>query len=142
MKRILVVNGPNLRKLGARESSVYGVLTYDDLCKNLTKQAEILGAVVEFFQSDIEGELCNKINNANGEHDGIIINPAAFTHTSVALRDAIKTANLPTIEVHISNVYAREEFRHTSLTAPVCMGQITGLGTDGYVLALIKLCEK
>ncbi len=140
MKKILVVNGPNLQMLGKREASVYGNETLQDVCNRISDKAKALGAKTDFFASDIEGELCSAINRAGTQYDGIIINPAAYTHTSVAIRDAIKTANLPTIEVHISNVYAREEFRHKSLTAPVCLGQITGLGTDGYILALMRLC--
>ncbi len=140
MKRILVVNGPNLNRLGCREPDVYGAETLPMLCERIKKEADNLHVAVSFFTSDIEGELCTAINTAPEQYDAIIINPAAYTHSSVALRDAIKTAGLPTIEVHISNVYAREEFRHHSLTAPVCMGQITGLGFDGYILALYKLC--
>ncbi len=140
MKNILVVNGPNLNKLGCREPGVYGTDTLPMLCERIKKEADKLSVSVGFFNSDIEGELVTAINSAPEQYDAIIINPAAYTHTSVALRDAIKTAGLPTIEVHISNVYAREEFRHRSLTAPVCMGQITGLGFDGYILALYKLC--
>ncbi len=140
MKRILVVNGPNLNKLGCREPGIYGSDTLPILCERIKKEAEKLSVSVSFFTSDIEGELCSVINEAPENYDAIIINPAAYTHSSVALRDAIKTAGLPTIEVHISNVYAREEFRHRSLTAPVCMGQITGLGFEGYLLAIYKLC--
>ncbi len=142
MKNILVVNGPNLRKLGTREPGVYGSETLDDVCNRIKKEADALSAQVSFFVSDNEGELCSAINDAQQKgYDSIIINPAAYTHTSVAIRDAIKTANLPTIEVHISNVYIREEFRKKSITAPACMGQITGMGTDGYILALYKLCK-
>ncbi len=142
MKNILVINGPNLRKLGTREPSVYGSETLNDVCERIEKEAVTLSANVSFFVSDNEGELCSAVNDAPTKgFDAIIINPAAYTHTSVALRDAIKTANLPTIEVHITNVYTREEFRKKSLTAAVCLGQITGLGTDGYLLALYKLCK-
>ncbi len=142
MKNVLVINGPNLRKLGTREPGMYGSETLDDVCNKIKKEAACLSATVSFFVSDNEGELCSAVNDAPEKgFDAIIINPAAYTHTSVALRDAIKTANIPTIEVHISNVYTREDFRKKSLTAPACMGQITGLGTDGYLLALYKLCK-
>ncbi len=142
MKNILVVNGPNLRKLGSREPGIYGAETLEDVYKKIEKEAAALSATVSFFVSDDEGALCSVVNDAPSKgFDSIIINPAAYTHSSVALRDAIKASGLPTIEVHISNVYTREEFRKKSLTAPACLGQITGLGTDGYLLALYKLCK-
>lgn len=133
---ILVVNGPNLKLLGTREPGIYGYETLADMMRHLTAYASERGVRVETFQSDIEGELVDAIGATCGVYDGIIINPAAYTHTSVALRDAIKACRLPTVEVHLSNTHKREAFRHTSLTVPVCVGQVMGFGGHGYVLAL------
>ncbi|MDD4016602.1 MAG: type II 3-dehydroquinate dehydratase [Kiritimatiellae bacterium] len=133
---ILVVNGPNLRLLGTREPAIYGDETLADIMRHLTAYASERGVRIEAFQSDIEGELVDEIGAAWGSYDGIIINPAAYTHTSVAIRDAIKACRLPTVEVHLSNTHTREVFRHTSLTVPVCIGQVMGFGGHGYVLAL------
>ncbi|MBA4389268.1 MAG: type II 3-dehydroquinate dehydratase, partial [Verrucomicrobia bacterium] len=139
--RILVVNGPNLNLLGKREPGIYGRLTLAEIMKNLGARARRLGARIDTFQSNVEGELVSAIGAGMGKYDGIMINPAAYTHTSVAIRDAIQATGLPCVEVHLSNVHAREEFRHTSLTAPVCIGQILGFGAMSYVLALEALVD-
>lgn len=134
--KVLVVNGPNLALLGTREPGVYGTETLDGILARVKEAAARLGAQVDAFQSDVEGELVHAVGAARGVYDGIIINPAAYTHTSVAIRDAIAASGLPTIEVHLSNVHKREVFRHESLTVPVCVGQVMGFGGTGYVLAL------
>ena len=139
MKKILVVNGPNLGMLGTREPAIYGTTTLADIVGLVKAAAESKGAQAEAFQSDVEGELVKVILAARGTYDGIILNPAAYTHTSVALHDAIKACETPVIEVHLSNVYAREGYRHESLTAGACRGQICGLGSQGYLLALDAL---
>jgi 3-dehydroquinate dehydratase-2 len=136
MKKILIINGPNLNLLGTREPEIYGKLTLNDIETQLKNKAEQLKVEIECFQSNCEGEIVNKIGSAQNKFDAIIINPAAYTHTSVAIRDAISAVAIATIEVHISNVYSREEFRHKSFIAPVCIGQISGLGVNGYLLAL------
>jgi 3-dehydroquinate dehydratase II len=134
--KILILNGPNLNLLGQREPEVYGRATLADVEARVRERAGKLKVEVEFRQSNVEGELVNLIQSAKGKFEVIILNAAAYTHTSVALRDAISAVAIPTIEVHLSNVYAREEFRHTSLIAPVCRGQITGFGVNSYILAL------
>ena len=139
MKKILVLNGPNLALLGTREPEIYGRTTLADIVAQVTAAAREKGIAVDAFQSDVEGELVAAIGRARGVYDGIILNPAAYTHTSVALHDAIKASGVPTVEVHLSNVYAREGYRHESLTAGVCAGQICGFGPTGYVLALEAL---
>lgn len=139
--RILILNGPNLQLLGRREPAVYGRATLADVEALVTATARPLRVRVECRQSNHEGDLVDWIGQAPGVFDGLVINPAAYTHTSVALRDAIAAAALPAVEVHISNVHAREEFRHRSLTAPVCLGQICGFGIAGYALALRALVE-
>lgn len=136
MQKFLVLNGPNINLLGIREPGVYGTGSYKDLCTLLEKTARELKVKVTVKQSNSEGELVTWIQEAYGQYDGIIINPAAYTHYSIALLDALKAVKLPAIEVHISNVHQREEFRHHSVTAPACVGQIVGLGLTGYVLAL------
>lgn len=136
MKKILVINGPNLNLLGTREPEIYGRLTLNDIETQLKNKAEQLKVEIECFQSNCEGEIVDKIGLAKNKFDAIIINPAAYTHTSVAIRDAISAVDIATIEVHISNIYSREEFRHKSFISPVCIGQISGLGIDGYLLAL------
>ncbi|MCX7715132.1 MAG: type II 3-dehydroquinate dehydratase [Clostridia bacterium] len=141
MKKILVINGPNLNLLGMREPGVYGSGTLNDLICEIRKKADKLGIEVDFFQNNIEGEIINAIHSALGKFDGIIINPGAYTHYSYAIRDAISAVNLPCIEVHISNIHKREEFRHVSVIAPVCVGQICGLGKTGYLLALEALTD-
>lgn len=140
--KILVLNGPNLQLLGKREPELYGNITLHDIEDMLQKSAEKLEVTIDCRQSNHEGELVTWIGNAMGEFDGLVINPGAYTHTSVALRDAISATNIPTIEIHISNIYARESFRHHSYIAPVCIGQISGFGTDGYRLALQGLVEQ
>lgn len=137
--KIVVINGPNLGLLGRREPEVYGRATLADLEAMLRREASRLGVEIEFFQSDIEGELVRRIGAAAGAADGILLNPAAYTHTSVALRDAIAAAAVPCVEVHLSNPAAREPFRHRSLTAPACIGVIAGFGADSYRLALWAL---
>jgi len=143
MKKILIVNGPNLGLLGKREPTVYGSRTLSDIMTETGERASALwGLQTETFQSDIEGELVKAIGGAIGVFDGIIINPAAYTHTSVALRDALSATGLPCIEVHLSNTHSREEFRHTSFTAPVCLGQIMGFGPGSYLLAVDAMARK
>ena len=141
MTKILVINGPNLNLLGDREPDVYGKLTLKDINDKMTELAKKLGLEIDFFQSDHEGEIVEKIGNSRKIFDWIIINPAAYTHTSVAIRDAIAAARVPAIEIHISNIYAREEFRQKSLIAPVCVGQISGFGLASYLLALHAVKE-
>lgn len=140
MKRIVILNGPNLDRLGKREPSIYGDQTLTDLQNLLTEEADTLGVQVEFYQSNHEGLIIDEIGDyADGEVFGLIINPGALTHTSLALRDAIAGSDLPTIEVHISNIYSREPIRQHSMTAEACIGVISGLGFDGYVAALRHL---
>jgi len=139
--RIRIVNGPNLALLGTREPGIYGSETLDDVLRAVTQHAASRGAAVEHFQSDVEGELVRYIGSSRGVCDGLIINPAAYTHTSVAVRDAISACGLPCVEVHVSNTHRREPFRQSSLTAPVCIGQIMGFGGYGYVLAFDALCN-
>jgi 3-dehydroquinate dehydratase-2 len=134
--KILFLNGPNLNLLGTREPDVYGRTTLADIEAMVRARAAKLGATVDFRQTNLEGELVAWIQQAKGGVDVIVLNAAAYTHTSVALRDAISAVGIPTIEIHISNVHAREEFRHKSLIAPVCRGQICGFGANSYVLAV------
>ncbi len=134
--KILVVNGPNLDLLGKREPDIYGDLTLDDIMTLSRSRAAQLGASIEAFQSNDEGALVTRIGRAGDDFDGLVVNPAAYTHTSVAIRDAIKASGLPCVEVHLSNTHAREAFRHRSLTAPVCLAQLMGFGAAGYVLAI------
>ena len=142
--RILVINGPNINLLGSREPGIYGTLTLEKINEKLQAYAAELGVELLTFQSNIEGEIVEAIQNAKfGEKvcDGIVINPAAYTHTSVAIRDAISAVALPVVEVHISNIHAREEFRKNSMSAPVCIGQICGFGLDSYKLGLLGLAN-
>lgn len=139
MRTIVVINGPNLNLLGTREPDVYGKVTLDAITKRLVVIADSLGCHLEFFQSNSEGALIDRIHEAMQGADGMIINPGAYTHYSIALRDAIKSVQLPTIEVHLSNIHAREAFRSISMIAPVCLGQISGVGAIGYELALQAL---
>jgi 3-dehydroquinate dehydratase-2 len=134
--KILFLNGPNLNLLGTREPAVYGHLTLADIEAKVRQHAATLKVEVDFRQSNVEGELVNWIQSAKGTCAAIVINAAAYTHTSVALRDAISAVGVPTIEIHLSNIHAREEFRHTSLIAPVCRGQISGFGEKSYILGL------
>ena len=134
--RILVINGPNINMLGIREKNIYGVNDYNSLIEKIKKEASELDCQVDFFQSNIEGEIITSIQKAFGVYDGIIINPAAYTHYSIGILDALKAVNIPAIEVHISNIHQREDFRKKSVTAEGCIGQISGLGFEGYTLAL------
>jgi len=135
-KRIIVINGPNLNLLGTREKDVYGTATLTEIAEAVTKEAKALGMDADFVQSNHEGEIIDKIHEARGRYDLIIINPGAYTHYSIAIRDAIKAVELPCIEVHLSNIHAREEFRSNSVIAPVCIGQICGFGASSYLVAL------
>jgi len=137
--KIIVINGPNLNLLGEREQSQYGSTTFDELKENCINKSKELGLIVEFSQSNIEGELVNLIQDSIKKFDGMIINAAAFTHTSVAIRDALSIFKKPIIELHISNIYNREEFRHKSLISDVVTGGIFGLGSNGYILAIIAM---
>jgi len=134
--KILFLNGPNLNLLGQREPGVYGRATLADIETQVRKKAATLKADIDFRQSNLEGELVAWIQQAKGNFDIIVLNAAAYTHTSIALRDAIAAVGVPTIEIHLSNIHAREEFRHKSLIAPVCIGQISGFGPNSYVLGL------
>jgi 3-dehydroquinate dehydratase II len=134
--KILFLNGPNLNLLGTREPEVYGQTTLTDIESLVRQRAEQFKAAIDFRQSNLEGELVAWIQEAKGKFDVIVLNAAAYTHTSIALRDAISAVGVPTIEIHLSNVLAREEFRHKSLIAPVCKGQIVGFGANSYILAV------
>ena len=134
--KILFLNGPNLNLLGKREPDVYGHATLADIETQVRERAKDLGVKVDFRQSNVEGELVNWIQEAKGTFEVIVLNAAAYTHTSIALRDAIAAVGVPTIEIHLSNIHAREKFRQKSLIAPVCCGQITGFGQESYILAL------
>jgi len=134
--KILVIHGPNLNLLGKREPDIYGTITLDDINSRVAALAGELGVEVSFYQSNHEGELVQKIQDAMGVYQAVVINPGAYTHTSVALRDAISSTGIPTVETHISNIYKREEFRQHSYISGVAVGQITGFGADSYLLAL------
>lgn len=134
--KILFLNGPNLNLLGQRQPDIYGRTTLSDIEAKVRERAAVLKAEIEFRQTNVEGELVTWIQQAKGRFDAIVLNAAAYTHTSIALPDAITAAGVPTIEIHISNVHAREEYRHKSFIAPACMGQISGFGAFSYVLAL------
>lgn len=139
--KVIVIQGPNLNMLGIRDPRIYGPAKLETIHQNIQKHAEQIGLEVEFFQSNFEGEIVDKIQEALGQYDGIVINPAAYSHTSIAIRDAISAVNLPTIEVHVSNIHAREEFRQKSITAGACAGVIAGFGPMGYHLALQGLSQ-
>ena len=139
MSKIIVINGPNLNLLGEREQSQYGSVNYNELIKLCETEAVKLGLDIHFEQSNVEGEIVNLIQNSRKNYDGMIINAAGFTHTSVAIRDALDIFKKPIIELHISNIYKREDFRKKSLISDVVTGGIFGLGVDGYILAIIKL---
>ena len=133
--KLLVIHGPNLNLLGQREVDIYGAISLEQINKLLSDFSLQQSLVIDTFQSNHEGEIVEKIQSSNSSYTGIIINPAAYTHTSVAIRDAISAISIPVIEVHLSNVYAREDFRHKSLSAGVCIGQICGFGAQSYILA-------
>lgn len=140
--KILVLNGPNINMLGIREPGIYGRETYADLCSMVRRHAARLGVDVELYQSNHEGDLVDKIQSAYGSTDGIVFNPAAYTHTSVALLDALKAVSIPTVEVHISAVETREDFRQISYIRPVCTATVTGQGLAGYLEAMDILVEQ
>ena len=137
--KIIIINGPNINLLGEREQSQYGSTTFKELEENCIKKSNEIGIELKFTQSNIEGELVSLIQNARNEYDGMIINAAGFTHTSVAIRDALDLFKKPIIELHISNIYKREEFRQKSLISDIATGGIFGLGAEGYILAIISL---
>ena len=139
--KILVINGPNLNMLGIREPDIYGKNTYADLCELITDYADKKGVEVKLFQSNHEGDLVDEIQAAYQNFDGIVINPAAYTHTSVAILDAVKSVGIPTVEVHISAVETREDFRQVSFVREACIKTITGLGFDGYLKAIDTLTQ-
>ncbi len=139
--KILIINGPNINLLGTREPEIYGALTMENINAQLKEYTKELGVEIETFQSNIEGEIVDRIQSAKKDCQGIVINPAAYTHTSVAIRDAISAVALSAVEVHISNIHAREEFRKNSFIAPVCIGQICGFGADSYKLGLKGLVD-
>ena len=136
MLRLLVLHGPNLNLLGTREPSVYGHLSLNDIDRSIARHADTLGIAVQTKQTNVEGELVTWIQDARGHFDGIVLNPAAYTHSSIAIRDAIAAVALPTVEVHLSNIHRREEFRRRSFIAGVALGQISGFGATGYLLAM------
>ena len=137
--KIIIINGPNLNLLGEREQSQYGSTSFEQLKENCTKESNKIGIDLDFAQSNIEGELVNCIQDARKKYDGMIINAAGFTHTSIAIRDALDLFKKPIIELHISNIYKREEFRHKSLISDIVTGGIFGLGVEGYILAIISI---
>ena len=137
--KIIIINGPNINLLGEREQSQYGSISFDDLKKKCLNKIDELSMIGEFFQSNLEGEIVTKIQESRKKFDGMIINAAGFTHTSVAIRDALEVYKKPIIDLHISNIYRREEFRHKSLISEVVNGGIFGLGSEGYILAIISL---
>ena len=137
--KIIIINGPNLNLLGEREQSQYGSDTFEELKEKCLKKSKEFGLEIEFTQSNLEGEIVNIIQEARKEYRGMIINAAGFTHTSVAIRDALSLFKKPIIELHISNIYKREEFRHKSLISDIATGGIFGLGTEGYILAIISI---
>ena len=143
--KIMVINGPNLNMLGIREKNIYGTFSYDDLCKYIETYPNYKERDIDFtfLQTNHEGKIVDYIHKAYTEkYDGIVLNAGGYTHTSVAIHDAIKAVSIPTVEVHISNIHAREEFRKVCMTSPACVGQITGLGKLGYVLAVVYLTEE
>jgi len=139
--KVTVIQGPNLNMLGVREQNLYGPMKLEDIHEQMEAFAKQANMEVEFFQSNLEGEIVDKIQECLGDSDGIILNAAAFTHTSIAIADAIRAVQIPTVEVHISNIYAREEYRHKSMIAPYAAGQITGFGPFSYHLAMVAMSQ-
>lgn len=139
--KIVVIQGPNLNMLGVREQQIYGPMKLEQIHAQMKDVATQNGVEIEFFQSNLEGEMVDRIQECYGDANGIIINPAAYTHTSIAIRDAIAAVNLPTIEVHISNIHRREEFRKTNMIAPVCSSSIVGFGPFGYHMAMVGMTQ-
>ncbi|EFO9214269.1 type II 3-dehydroquinate dehydratase [Campylobacter lari] len=139
--KVMVIQGPNINMLGVRETHIYGNMKMEDIHEQMKQAAKQANVEIEFFQSNFEGELVDKIQECLGSVDGVIINAAAYTHTSIAIRDAIAAINMPVIEVHISNTYRREEFRQKSMIAPVCAGSVVGFGPFGYHMALMGLFQ-
>jgi 3-dehydroquinate dehydratase-2 len=139
--KIVVIQGPNLNMLGIREQHIYGPMKMEQIHEQMKNFAVENGIEIEFFQSNLEGEIVDRIQECLGDADGIIINPAAYSHTSIAIRDAIAAVQIPAVEVHLSNIHAREEFRKESMTAPVCAGVIAGMGPFGYHLAMIAMTQ-
>ncbi len=139
--KITVIQGPNLNMLGLREQNIYGPMKLEDIHEQMKVFADQANMEVEFFQSNLEGEIVDKIQECLGESQGIILNAGAYTHTSIAIADAIRAVQIPTVEVHISNIYSREEYRHKSMIAPYCAGQITGFGPFSYHLAMVAMSQ-
>lgn len=139
---VVIIHGPNLNMLGLREIGIYGGMSMQDINDEISREAQNLNVEVDFFQSNTEGEIVSRVQKCRGKADGIVINAGAYTHYSIALRDGIAASEVPTVEVHISNIFKRESFRHVSVIAPVCIGQICGLGAHGYILALRALMEE
>lgn len=139
--KVVVIQGPNLNMLGLREQNIYGQMKLEDIHQQIKGVAEQNNVEIEFFQSNLEGEIVDRIQECYGDADGILINPAAYTHTSIAIRDAISAIQIPAVEVHLSNIYQREEFRHKSLTAPVCAGQVSGFGPMSYHLGMLAIIQ-
>ena len=139
--KVTVIQGPNLNMLGLREQNIYGPMKLEDIHEQMEAFAKQSNLEVEFFQSNLEGEIVDKIQECLGESQGIIINAGAYTHTSIAIADAIRAVQIPTVEVHISNIYAREEYRHKSMIAPYCAGQITGFGPFSYHMAMVAMAQ-
>ena len=139
--KIVVIQGPNLNMLGIREQNMYGAMKLEDIHAQMENFAKQSGVEIEFFQSNLEGEIVDRVQECLGDADGIIINPAAYTHSSIAIRDAISAVRIPTIEVHISNIHQREEFRQKSITAAVCTGQISGFGPFSYHMAMVGMIQ-
>lgn len=145
VKHILIIHGPNLQLLGGREPEVYGAITLEEINRRLQQEAELLGVEIRIIQSNHEGEIVDLIGGSGNTADAILINPAAYTHTSVAIRDALAAVDIPSVEVHLSNIYRREDFRRQSMIAPVVMGQISGFGVESYLLGLraaVKLTRR
>jgi 3-dehydroquinate dehydratase-2 len=140
LKRIIIINGPNLNLLGKRETSIYGGISFEEYLKELKN--EFSDMEIEYYQSNVEGEIINKLHDTGFSYDGIILNAGGYTHTSVAIADAVKSIKTPVVEVHISNIFAREDYRHVSLIAPGAKGSIIGFGLDSYRLALLSYAEK